>query len=53
MWKFTIKQDGLVVARGFGEEKEIIVREMIHYADLYAEEDFNKMTIEIKKEQEK
>ncbi|MBR6515455.1 MAG: hypothetical protein IKT40_01225 [Bacilli bacterium] len=50
MWKFIIKQDKLVVAKGFGPEKEIIIRETMHYADLYVEENFNKMTIEIEKD---
>ena len=48
MWKFTIKQDGLKVASGFGEDKEFILGECFHYLSQYAEEDFKKMTMEIK-----
>lgn len=52
MWKFTIKQDGLKVASGFEEDKEFIFNECFHSVSLYAEEDFKKMTIEIKKEEQ-
>lgn len=53
MWKFTIKQDGLKVASGFGEEKEFILGECLHYLSLYAEENFKKMTMEIKEVEER
>ena len=52
MWKFTIKQDNLTVARGQAKDKEVALGEAFHYACVYAEEDFNKMVVEIKKEQE-
>lgn len=48
MWKFTIKQDGLKVTSGFGEDKEFVLDECFHYLYLYAEENFKKMTMEIK-----
>lgn len=48
MWKFTIKQDGLKVASSFGEDKEFVLIECFDYLSQYAEEDFKKMTIEIK-----
>ena len=50
MWKYSIKQDGLKVASGFGDDKEFVFNECFHYVSLYAEEDFKKMTIEIKEE---
>lgn len=50
MWKFTIKQDDLEVVSGFGEDKEFVLGECFHYLSQYAEETFNKMTIEIKEE---
>ena len=52
MWKFTIKQDKLTVARGQAKDKEDALGEAFHYAMVYAEEDFSKMVIEIKKEQQ-
>jgi hypothetical protein len=52
MWKFTIKQDGLKVASGFGEDKEFVISECFHYVSLYAEDDFKNMTIEIKEKDE-
>lgn len=51
MWKFTIKQDKLTVVKGQAKDKEDALREAFHYAMVYAEEDFSKMVIEIKKEQ--
>lgn len=53
MWKFIIKQDSLKVASGFGEDKESVLDECFHYISLYAEENFKKMTIEIKEVKEK
>lgn len=49
-WKFIIKQDGLMVARGEGEDKEFILSEAEHYFSMYEEEDFKKMTLEVKEE---
>lgn len=48
MWKFIIKQDRLIVARGYGKDKECVINECFHYLSLYSEEDFKKMTMEIK-----
>lgn len=48
MWKFTIKQNGLKVASGFGEDKEFVLNECFHYLSQYADETFKKMTMEIK-----
>lgn len=48
MWKFTIKQDGLKVASGFGEDKEFVITECFKYLAVYSEETFKKMTMEIK-----
>lgn len=48
MWKFTIKQDGIKVASGFGEDKDFIFNEYYHYLALYSEESFKKITTEIK-----
>lgn len=47
-WKFIIKQDGLMVARGEGEDKDFILSEAGHYFSMYEEEDFKKMTLEVK-----
>lgn len=47
MWKFIIKQDKLVVAKGFSEYKSEVVCEALHYATMYCTEDYSKMTIEI------
>lgn len=52
MWKFTIKQDKLTVVKGFSEDKGDVISEALHYATMYCTEDFSKMVIEIKKEQE-
>lgn len=52
MWKFTIKQDGLKVASGFGEDKLFILGECFHYLSLYVEENFKKTTVEIKETEE-
>lgn len=48
MWKFNIKQDGLKVAFGFGEDKEFVLSECFYYLSQYSEETFKKMTMEIK-----
>lgn len=53
MWKFTIKQDGLKVASGLGDDKEFVLDECFHYLSLYSEEEFKKMTIEIKEVESK
>lgn len=50
MWKFVIKQDGLKVASGFAENKEDCIGESFHYLCIYAEESFNKMTMEVKQD---
>lgn len=49
MWKWEIKQDKLVVARGYSEDKETALTEMFRYADQYSEEDFKKMTVTIER----
>ncbi len=49
MWKFEIKQDGIMVARGSAETKEDCVIEANHYLALYEEENFNKMTLKIER----
>lgn len=51
IWKFKIKQDNLTVVRGQAEDKEDAIGECLHYVYLYAEEDFSKMVIEIKKDE--
>lgn len=48
MWKFTIKQDGLKVVSGLGEDKEFVINECFRYLAQYSEEYFTKMTMEIK-----
>ena len=48
-WVFTIKQDGLKVAGGFAFNKEDCLSEACHYWAQYEEEDFTKMTMEVKK----
>lgn len=53
MWKFTIKQDGVKVASGFADEKEFALDECFRYLAQYAEEDFTKMTMEIKETEER
>lgn len=48
-WVFVIKQDGLTVAKGFTYDKEKCLSEACHYWTQYEEEDFRKMTMEVKK----
>lgn len=47
-WTFKIKQDGLIVANGFCDNKELAVNEAFRYLSQYAEEEFGKMTLEIR-----
>lgn len=49
MWKWEIKQDKLVVARGLARSKGEALTEMFRYEDAYAEEDFKKMTVTIER----
>jgi len=48
-WSFVLKQDGLTVSRGFGYDKYDIVAEAEHYFTMYLDEDYTKMTLELKK----
>lgn len=47
-WYFKIMQDGLKVANGEAPKKNDCICEACHYFSMYAEEDFKKMTMEIK-----
>lgn len=47
-WKWEIKQDNLIVVRGFADDKEAALTEASHYANQYFDEDFSKMTVTIK-----
>lgn len=50
MWKFEIKQNGIMVARGeHFDSKEDCLIEANHYLALYEEEDFTKMTLKIER----
>lgn len=49
MWKWEIKQDKLVVARGYSEDKETCCVEVFRYADQYSEEDFKRMVVTIER----
>lgn len=48
-WNFKLKQDGLTVARGFGFDKDFVIAEVEHYLLQYLNEDYSKMTLELKK----
>lgn len=48
MWEFTIKQDGLKITSDFEEDKESALNKCFDYVSICAEEDFKKMTIELK-----
>lgn len=52
-WSFTIKQDGLTVARGFGPTKESVLQEACHYWAQYEEETFTKMTMVVQRKETK
>ena len=52
-WHFKIRQDGLTVVRGEAPEKEDCLCEGCHYFSMYAEEDFEKMSMEIKEVDDK
>lgn len=47
-WTWQIKQDGLIVAKGFANDKKTALTEASHYTNQYFEEDFSKMIITIK-----
>ena len=47
-WTWQIKQDNLVVVKGFADDKEIALTEASHYANQYFDENFSKMTVTIK-----
>lgn len=50
MWKFEIRQDGIMVAKGNNfDSKEDCLSEANHYLALYEEEDFTKMTLKIER----
>lgn len=48
MWKFTIKYDDNVVASQQSENKAFLVCEAIYNLNLYTDEDFKKITLELK-----
>lgn len=50
-WSFKLKQDGLTVAQGFGFDKEFLIGEAEHYLLLYLDDDYSKMTLELKKKE--
>ena len=52
MWNYKIKLDGLINVRGYTHKKEDCIFEVMHYANLYLEENFDKAVIEIKKDKE-
>ena len=52
MWKFTIKQDGVICALGRMKTKEDCLRECFRYLNQFAEEDFDLFTMEIFKVEE-
>ena len=47
-WTWQIKQNGLIVVKGFANDKETALTEASHYTNQYFEEDFSKMTVTIK-----
>ena len=51
IWKFVLKQDGLTVARGEGDDKDFVISEAEHYFSMYESEDYKKMTLELKKKE--
>ena len=51
-WIWNIKQDNLTVVKGFANDKEAAVTEVLHYVNQYLEETFSKMTVTIKMENE-
>lgn len=50
-WSFKLKQDGLTVAQGFGFDKDFVISEAEHYLLQYLDEDYSKMTLELKKKE--
>ena len=50
--EFKIKQDGLIVARGEGDVKEWVLSEACHYFTMYQDEEFENMTMEIRKKKD-
>jgi hypothetical protein len=49
MYKFTIKQDDIIVSQGEAEDKVFLLNEANRYFNLYAEEEFDKLTFDFKK----
>lgn len=47
MWKWLIKMDNLIVARGQSNDKETAGMEALHYASQYGQENFINMIIKI------
>lgn len=47
-WAWQIKQNGLIVAKGFANDKETAVTEASHYTNQYFEESFTQMIITIR-----
>lgn len=48
MWEWSIKQDGVKVCFGRASNKYDALKQLFHYSNQYSEEDFNKMTIQVK-----
>lgn len=48
-WKIKIEQNGIPVVIGQAKYKEDALREMFHYLDQFAEEDFDKITVIIER----
>lgn len=48
MWKWQLKQNNLVVARGSSDDKQTCLTEAFRYTEQYSEEDFKNMTLIIK-----
>lgn len=50
-WSFKLKQDGLTVAQGVGFDKDFVIAEAENYLLRYLDEDYSKMTLELKKKE--
>ena len=50
MWKWQLKQNNLIVARGSGDDKKTCLTEAFRYTDQYSEEDFKNMILIIKEQ---
>lgn len=50
-WSFKLKQDGLTVVQGLGFDKDFVISEVEHYLLQYLDEDYSKMTLELKKKE--